>query len=136
MKQILKLLGGIGLLIMAGCDIEQPSLTVLDVWEKPGADKIEIKKALLECGIETFDDITTEKYKSTNDKINASASIDACLIQAGFHHKLGSMNWCEKYKAENLPICQPDAVIPQRSIKRRLSSAHCQENREQPECQP
>ncbi|MBX4336287.1 hypothetical protein [Bartonella raoultii] len=136
MKKILKLLSGISLFIMAGCETEQPPLTVVDVWKKPGADQVEVKKALLECGIQNFEGINTEKYHNINEKINADASIDACLIQDGFHHKLGSINWCEKYKDENLSICQSDAIIPQRSIKKRLSSAHCQKNKEQPECQP
>ncbi|WP_139413370.1 hypothetical protein [Bartonella mastomydis] len=133
MKQILKLLSGIALLIMAGCYPEQPSQTAVDVWEKSGADQLEVKKALLECGMQHLDGrLDTEK--STDEKFNAEESVNACMIQAGFQDKLGRVKWCEKY--ENLPICQPDAVIPQRSVERRLNSPHCEENKEQPECQP
>ncbi|WP_375617749.1 MULTISPECIES: hypothetical protein [unclassified Bartonella] len=133
MKQILKLLSGITLFVMAGCYPEQPSRTAVDAWEKSGTDQLEIKKALLECGIQHFDGrLDTET--STDEKFNAEESVNACMIQAGFQDKLGRMKWCEKYK--NLPICQPDAVIPQRSVERRLNSPHCQEHKEQPECQP
>lgn len=71
---------------------------------------------------------------STDEKFNAEESVNTCMIQAGFQDKLGRVKWCEKY--ENLPICQPGAVIPQRSVERRLNSPHCKENKEQPECQP
>ncbi|UTO28002.1 hypothetical protein [Bartonella harrusi] len=136
MAKILKLLSAIALIILSGCSLDEPSQTVVDVWEKPGADKLEVKKALLECGIQTFSDLPPEENLSIHEKINNEASVDACLVQAGFHHKLGAMKWCEKYKADNLPICQPDAVIPQRSVTKRLNSPYCQENKDQPECQP
>ncbi|WP_455479922.1 hypothetical protein V4B17_02510 [Bartonella sp. B23] len=134
MIKILKLLSGITLFFMAGCYSDQPPLTAVDMFEKPGADRLEIKKALLECGMPTLDGLHLEI--SVNEKINGDASIDACLVQAGFHHKFGMVNWCEKYKADNLPICQPDADIPTRSVEKRLNSPHCKENKDQPECQP
>ncbi|EJF90802.1 hypothetical protein ME1_00002 [Bartonella vinsonii subsp. arupensis OK-94-513] len=137
MKQILKLLfTGIVLFTMTGCGSDQAPLTAVDVWEKPGADELEIKKALLECGMPSLSGLSLESYSNTYEKINADASFDACLIQAGFHHRLGAVKWCEKYKADNLPICQPDAVIPQRSVEKRLNSPYCKENTDQPECQP
>ncbi|UNE53568.1 hypothetical protein [Bartonella machadoae] len=136
MKRILKLLSVIALIILSGCYLEEPSQTAVDVWEKPGTDKLEVKKALLECGMQSFSDLSWESGLSLHERINNEASGDACMIQAGFHHKLGAMNWCEKYKADNLPICQPDAVIPQRSVMKRLNSPYCQENKDQPECQP
>ncbi|EJF87274.1 hypothetical protein [Bartonella rattimassiliensis] len=133
MKQILKLLSGIALFVMAGCALEQPSQTAVDAWEKFGADQIEIKKALLECGIQHLDG-RFDPEKSADERFNAEESVNACMIQAGFQDKLGRVKWCEKY--ENLPICQPDAVIPQRSVERRLNSLHCEEHKKQPECQP
>ncbi|WP_208441918.1 hypothetical protein [Bartonella raoultii] len=133
MKQIFKLLSGSVLFIVAGCFLEKPSRTAVDVWEKPGADQIEIKKALLECGMQYLDgrldtDISLDK------KLNAEETERLCMIQAGFRDKFGMVKWCEKH--ENLPICQPGAVVPQRSIDRRLQSPYCKEHQEQPECQP
>ncbi|GAA5103195.1 hypothetical protein [Bartonella acomydis] len=133
MKKILKLLSGMFLFIIAGCDSEQPARTSLDVWEKSGADQIEIKKALLECGIERLDGRLDTEI-SLDERLNAEETERLCMIQAGFHDKLGMVKWCEKY--EHLPICQPGAVIPQRSIDRRLNSPYCKEHKEQPECQP
>lgn len=133
MKQIFKLLSGIALFSIAGCYPEQQSRTAVDTWEKFGADQFEVKKALLECGIQHLDGrLDTEK--NTDEKFNAEESVNVCMIQAGFQDKLGRVKWCEKY--ENLPICQPDAIIPQRSVERRLNSPHCEEHKEQPECQP
>ncbi|GAA5105663.1 hypothetical protein [Bartonella jaculi] len=137
MKKILKLLSGIALFVISGCFEDQPPRTAVDVWKKSGADKLEIKKALLECGT-TFSDDFSESESIIRERLNMDASVDACMIQAGFHHEFGEPNWCEdeKYKAYNLPICQPDAVIPQRSVERRLNSPYCKENKAQPECQP
>lgn len=132
MKQIVKLLSGIFLFIMAGCFIEQPSRTAVDAWEKSGADQIEIKKALLECGMQYLDGRLNRDI-SLDEKLNAEEAGRLCMIQAGFHDKFGSVKWCEKH--ENLPICQPNAVVPQRSVDRRLNSPHCKEYKEQPECQ-
>ncbi|GAA4666011.1 hypothetical protein [Bartonella pachyuromydis] len=133
MKKIFKLLSVIVLFIMAGCYLEQSSQTVVDAWEKSGVDQIEIKKALLECGIQYLDGRLNTDI-SFNEKLNAEEAERLCMIEAGFHEKFGMVKLCEKYK--NLPICQPDAVIPQRNVDRRLNSPHCKEHKEQPECQP
>ncbi|EJF93813.1 hypothetical protein LBE40_04685 [Bartonella taylorii] len=132
MKQILKLLSGLILLNIAGCNIDKPSPGALSMWEKPGADFTEIGKALLECGMPTPYDVDPE---SENISINAKATIHACMIQAGFHYK-GRGNWCYTFKEENLPICRPGAVIPRPSVKKRLNSPFCKKYKNAPECQP
>ncbi|WP_273757073.1 hypothetical protein [Bartonella sp. MM73XJBT] len=132
MKRIFKLLSGIILFIMAGCYQEQPSRTIVDAWEKAGADQIEIKKALLECGILHLDGRLNIEM-SLDKKLNEEEAKRLCMIQAGFHEKFGMVKLCEKH--ENLPICQTDAIIPQRNVDRRLNSPHCKEYKEQPECQ-
>ncbi len=138
MKKILKLLSGIALFIISGCGSDQTPLTIVDAWEKTGADRLEIKKALLECGTQAFSDLPSEKDLSVRERLNAHASVDACMLQSGFRNKFKETRWCEheKYKDYNLPICQPDAVIPQRSVEVRLNSLYCKENKDQPECQP
>ncbi|OPB33920.1 hypothetical protein [Bartonella taylorii] len=138
MKKILKLLSGIAFSVISGCYSDQTPLTVVDAWEKSGADKLEIKKALLECGTQTFSDLSSEKGLSIREKLNAHASVDACMLQAGFRNKFEEPRWCEreKYKVYNLSICRPGAVIPQRSVEIRLNSPYCKENKDQPECQP
>ncbi|MEL6088583.1 hypothetical protein [Bartonella schoenbuchensis] len=133
MKQILKLLSGIALLSIAGCQFNKPPEGYLTAWEKPGADFTEIGKALLECGMPTPYDKDPENQKQS---INAKATIYACMIQDGFRDKAGGGTWCENYKSENLPICQPGAVIPRRSVKKRLNSPFCKQHPEQYECYP
>ncbi|MEL6088847.1 hypothetical protein [Bartonella schoenbuchensis] len=133
MKQILKLLSGIALLSIAGCSLGGPPTGSLAAWEKPGADFTEVGKALLECGMPTPYDIDPENQKAS---INTKATIYACMLQDGFRDKVGGGTWCENYKSENLPICQPGAVIPRRSVKKRLNSPFCKQHPEQYECYP
>ncbi|WP_343358361.1 hypothetical protein AAJP84_02540 [Bartonella schoenbuchensis] len=137
MKQILKLLSGIALLSIAGCQFNKPPLGYLAAWEKPGADFTEVGKALLECGMPTPFDKDPESIKISN---NALATIYACMIQDGFRYKdkevLNMGGPCYTFREENLPICQPGAVIPRRSVKKRLNSPFCKQHPEQYECYP
>ncbi|WP_375657266.1 hypothetical protein [Bartonella sp. CM120XJJH] len=137
MNTLFKLLSGIVLLSIAGCDIEnidKPAPGYVSMWEKSGADSTEVGKALLECGMPSLIDLDSENRERSN---NAKATIDACMVQAGFHYKdKWGGTWCQNYKAENLPICQPGAVIPQRSVEKRLNSPFCKRSPVQPECKP
>ncbi|EJF78441.1 Uncharacterised protein [Candidatus Bartonella washoeensis] len=136
MKQILKLLSLLILLNITGCDIEnidKPAPAYLSMWEKPGADFTEVGKALLECGMPTPYDEDSENRKVS---INAKATIYACMIQAGFRYKDKWGGWCYTFKEENLPICRPGAVIPQRSVEKRLNSPFCKQYKNSRKCQP
>ncbi|EJF85930.1 hypothetical protein [Candidatus Bartonella washoeensis] len=134
MKQTLKLLSGIMLLTIAGCNIDKPPPGYLSMWEKPGADFTEVGKALLECGMPTPYDVDPENRKLS---INAWATIHACMVQSGFHYEdEHEGGWCYTFKEENLPICRPGAVIPRRSVKKRLNSPFCKKHPEQYECYP
>ncbi|WP_375686251.1 hypothetical protein [Bartonella sp. AP65SXKL] len=134
MKQIFKLLSCIALLVITGCQFNKPPAGYFTVWEKSGADRLEVKKALLECGMPAPYDVFPENRNLSN---NAWATIEACMIQAGFHDKYDrGGGWCGNHKAENLPICRPGAVIPQRSVKKRLNSPFCKKHPEQYECYP
>ncbi|WP_208438193.1 hypothetical protein [Bartonella taylorii] len=134
MKQILKLLSAITLLSIAGCQFNKTPISSIGAWEKPGADFTEIGKALLECGMPTPYDKDPESRKLSN---NANATIDACMLQAGFRYKYDvGGGWCGNHKAENLPICRPGAVIPRPSVKKRLNSPFCKKYKNAPECKP
>ncbi|WP_375633026.1 hypothetical protein [Bartonella sp. AA74HLJMH] len=134
MKQTLKLLSTVTLLIITGCNIDKPPPGEVATWEKNGVtDFTEVGKALLECGMPTPDDVDPENRKQS---INAKATIYACMVQSGFRDKVGGGTWCENHRAENLPICRPGAVIPQRSVKKRLNSPFCKKHPEQYECYP
>ncbi|OLL52158.1 hypothetical protein [Bartonella henselae] len=133
MKQTLKLLGAVTLLGIAGCQFNKTPTSSIGAWEKPGADFTEIGKALLECGMPTPYDRDPE---NDNRSFNQKATVYACMVQAGFRDKVGGGTWCENHKVENLPICRPGAVIPQRSVKKRLNSPFCKKHPEQYECYP
>ncbi|UNE54787.1 hypothetical protein [Bartonella machadoae] len=134
MNTLFKLLSGIVLLNISGCDIEnidKPTPGEVHGWIKPGADFTEIGKALLECGMPSLIDTDSENRKLS---LNQMASIDACMIQAGFRDRYGGPYWCYNYK--NLPICQRGAVIPKRSIEKRLNSPFCKRYKNASECKP
>ncbi|OLL52010.1 hypothetical protein AT238_02695 [Bartonella henselae] len=134
MKQTLKLLGAVILFIITGCQFNKPPPGYLTAWEKNGVtDFTEVGKALLECGMPSLIDADSENRKLS---YNAWATIDACMVQAGFRDKVGGGSWCENHKVENLPICRPGAVIPKRSVKKRLNSPFCKKHPEQYECYP
>ncbi|CAF27475.1 hypothetical protein [Bartonella henselae] len=134
MKQTLKLLGAVTLLGIAGCQFNKPPGGYLSVWEKNGVtDFTEVGKALLECGMPTPYDRDPENRKLSN---NAIGSIEACMLQSGFRDKVGGGTMCENHKVENLPICRPGAVIPQRSVKKRLNSPFCKKYKNSRKCQP
>ncbi|WP_375693290.1 MULTISPECIES: hypothetical protein [unclassified Bartonella] len=134
MKYILKLLSGLVLLSVIGCSIDKPAPGYMYMWEKPGADFTEVAKALLECGMPTPYDKDPESRKLN---YNANATIDACMLQAGFRYKYDvGGGWCGNHKAENLPICRPGAIISQRSVKKRLNSPYCKKYKNAPECKP
>ncbi|ETS04106.1 hypothetical protein Q655_01632 [Bartonella henselae JK 51] len=93
MKQTLRLLGAVTLLGITGCQFNQPPVSSIGAWEKPGADFTEIGKALLECGMPTPYDRDPE---NDNRSFNQMATIDACMLQAGFRYKYdvgGGMVW-------------------------------------------
>ncbi|WP_375682212.1 hypothetical protein [Bartonella sp. CE47NXGY] len=138
MKQTLKLLGAVTLLGIAGCQFNKTPGGYLSAWEKNGVTNFtEVGKALLECGMPTPYDVDPENRKQS---INAKATIYACMLQSGFRYKDEEVaragGPCYTFRAENLPICRPGAVIPQRSVKKRLNSPFCKKHPEQYECYP
>ncbi|WP_273782909.1 hypothetical protein [Bartonella sp. ML69XJBT] len=137
MKRLFKLLSGLILLSIAGCDIsniDKPSPAYVSMWEKPGADFTEVGKALLECGMPSLIDPDRENRERSN---NARATTYACMIQSGFRYKDEHVGgWCYTFKEENLPICRPGAVIPKRSVEKRLNSPYCKRYKNADECQP
>ncbi|WP_375646449.1 hypothetical protein [Bartonella sp. TT29SHDZB] len=135
MKMLFNLLSLLILLTVTGCDIEnidKPAPGYVSMWEKSGADSTEVGKALLECGMPSLIDPDSENRKQS---INAKATTYTCMIQAGFRYKGGGKP-CYTFKEENLPICQPGAVIPQRSVEKRLNSPFCKKYKNADECQP
>ncbi|KEC59135.1 hypothetical protein O95_01378, partial [Bartonella henselae JK 53] len=87
-----------------------------------------------ECGMPTPYDRDPE---NDNRSFNQMATVYACMVQSGFHYENEHEGgWCYTFRAENLPICRPGAVIPQRSVKKRLNSPFCKKYKNAPECKP
>ncbi|WP_375621745.1 MULTISPECIES: hypothetical protein [unclassified Bartonella] len=119
MKKILKLLSCIALLSITGCVNSIPSLSPA-LWRN---------KILLECGVPDLNKVVALD-------LNQFASIEMCMAQSGFRPSFTIQDWCENHKSDNLPICRPGAVMPQRSVERRLNSPYCKKHSEQLECEP
>lgn len=110
---------------LAGCidpEAFRPSPPYYESWSKPGATTLEIKKMLLECG---------ESHPSggRDQSLNEEALVHLCMVNSGYSpvgfkgRREDPGGWCRNWP--NLPACQPDAVIPESSVERRLSSQYC-----------
>ncbi|EJF94356.1 hypothetical protein LBE40_04660 [Bartonella taylorii] len=133
MKQILKLLSCITLLSIAGCDSKPPSRYFV-IWQKPDADSTEVAKALLECGKPTPYNADPE-----NSRLGFGewAIIHTCMLQSGFHYRSENGKWCENCQDDRIPVYPlSGAVMPQRSVERRLNSPYCKKYKNADECQP
>ncbi|GAA5113216.1 MULTISPECIES: hypothetical protein [Bartonella] len=119
MKKTLKLLSCMAFLSTAGC-VNQISSLSPRLWRQ---------KILLECGVPDLDKVVALD-------LNQFASIEICLGQSGFRPSFTIQEWCENHKSDNLPICRPGAVMPQRSVERRLKSPYCKRHKNALECQP
>lgn len=128
------------LLALTGCgglsmhNIDRPAPTLSEGWVKAGATQLDVKKALLECGAPHPDanDFIYEKafgVKDFDEQMSHFLLTKACMERAGFADRWRSLaqscadtNFPER---QTYPACQPGAVIPERSVERRLNSWHC-----------
>jgi hypothetical protein len=122
---------------LSGCgghsirNIDKPAPEAYEMWVKPGASPLDVKKALLECG-EPHPAPTIAIYeaiglKTQDDQTQFSFMVDACMEKAGFIPRWDNLEQsCKLYpKYRNYPACQPNAQIPTPSVERRLNSWHC-----------
>lgn len=126
--------------ILPGCSLghlDQPPGPLHEVYVKKGADELEVKKALMECGYPAPYYVTWQGYDLTD---NQAVEYTSCMEKSGFRvtERVGRDAACYTYRNENLPACKPNAVIPSRSVSRRLNSAYCKEWKDEhlPVCQP
>lgn len=126
-------------LLLIGCggyslsNIDKPAPEAYEAWVKPGATQLEVKKALLECGKPSpAPDGWAYEYgmgiKDNDTLLNHKFLTDACMEKSGFRHRWGATleKYCRMHpEYRSYPACQPGAVIPERSVERRLNSWHC-----------
>ena len=121
----------------------QPTAWV-DSFASNGASRDEIRKAFLECGASVPGDIV--EYRTLDGKMlpesgaNENILVVKCMERSGFPNNsyIPCRGWTEngKHIPNNLPACQPDAVIPKRSVENRLNSPYCKTYPETRLCQP
>ncbi|MDD3354003.1 hypothetical protein [Zoogloea sp.] len=120
-------------IVLSGCSLrglDKPSRYDFELWEKPGASKVEVQSALLECGYHSF---TWSPSMNLREVVLANL----CLERSGFIHSDGpSRLSCQKHPFPVPELCSTDAVIPTRSVERRLNSPVCQNYPKAYACQP
>jgi len=88
-------------------------------WHKFGANKIEVKKALLECGAPNPSHYEHSDFRK---ELNALASIHFCMVKSGFRYTEDS-DWCRERPEGRLSVC--GGPIPTRNASRRLEGPYC-----------
>jgi len=117
MKKEWIVLGAI-LVVMAGCK----SIPYADEkWRKPGASKVEIRKALLGCGAPNPSSYEVGCLRRDWNKL---ASIDLCMLNSGFSYRRDPINWCREQPEERLAVCS-DRRLESPYCKRRTDRAYC-----------
>lgn len=114
--------------ILSGCNIAskfQPLPDYYLVWTKPGTTELDVKKALMECGLPSPSP-TGNGPDVAHMSLNDMALSDLCMVNAGFtYHDSFKRNssFCKSYPS--LPACQPGAKIPKPSKALRLNNDLC-----------
>ncbi len=100
----------------------KPSPPYYQSWIKEGADELDIKKKILECG--------DSSPAGGNQTMNESALVHLCMVRSGYMpYKFYSKeiadpdDWCRNWP--ELPACQSGANIPAPDLNRRLQSRYC-----------
>lgn len=110
----------------------QPNPDQDEMWWAVGKSKIEVQKAMLECGYPNLSSIrgNDPRYPS----INEIASTFQCMKNSGFVYGKEGYNLCNGFR--ELPACQPDAVIPGRDPSLRIKGSFCKSHANLDACKP
>lgn len=113
---------------LAGCSIRSKFQPVPDeylLWTKPGATELDVKKALMECGLPSPSPSGSGPDVAHMNR-NDNALVDLCLMGSGFtYHNPFKRNSSYCKNDPSLPACQPGAEIPKPSKELRLNSEYC-----------
>lgn len=127
MKMANKIVISCFLVGVSGCinpEAFRPSPPYYESWGKMGATELDVKKALLECG-------DTHPAGGPKESLNEVALVYYCMVgngytPRGFKGRIeDSTSLCRIHA--DLPICQPDALVPKPSIELRLNSRYCRQ---------
>jgi len=137
------------LIVLGGCGSihgpfgigTQPAPPTYEQWHKPGATKIEVKKALLECGEPSTvrDTHIYEKVlglKDPDELQNHFFLVEHCMEESGFivPGTKTTAEYCSWDRHRHLPACQPQTPLQKRSIERRMNSWYCKIKTDQEYC--
>lgn len=116
----------------------QPPKDVAVLVYNQNLSTLEARKVMLECGYAS--PYSATDYTKTNTPENNSFNLNAlilssrCLENEGFHYGEDrvlsisvALGYCNDTRRVNYPACAHDAVIPVRSIEKRLNSPYCKE---------
>lgn len=111
-------------------NIDKPPPDADMSWVKPGADRLEVGKKLMECGLNSP---SGAAYRDAGLDINDILSVDFCMENVGYKNIHGyyekTSGWCRDSRYKNLAICAPGAEIPTPSVERRMNSDYCKGER-------
>lgn len=115
----------------------------VDSFASNGANRDEIRIALLECGSivpgSDMEFVMPNGNQFPNDSSDNSIATTKCMRISGFqNHDDLCWGWTQngKHVPNNLPSCRSDAVIPKRSVENRLNSPYCKAYPKVRLCQP
>jgi hypothetical protein len=132
------------MVFLIGCDckrsacisnIDKPAPDPYAAWERQGESNLDVMKAYLECG-GTHPLNNSEFAKKVPYNFNGETLAEICLEHSGYNRVVYSERkpTCSKAYNKKYPACQPDAVIPVRSVERRLNSEFCKHYPKNPAC--
>lgn len=105
-------------------NIDKPGPELYEQWNKKGVSVLEVKEAMLECGYPNV--FSGSLGGGFPDKVlNIYALAEQCMRNHGFVYSGRFGTTCEYKPTQYLPACQLNAVIPTRSVERRLNSPFC-----------
>jgi hypothetical protein len=107
----------------------QPPPPSYTYWTRLSDSVEDVKRAMLECGYPT--PFSADVSITTDEEV---AKMQRCMEKSGFIHKGNFGTFCQQYTA--LQACQFNAVIPERSVQRRLESRFCKKYPKADVCQP
>jgi hypothetical protein len=115
-------------IVFGGCSIPkplQPPPDAYEVWKKPGANELDVKKALMECGYPS--PFGGGRYDFS---INQFILANLCMEGNGYTEiKDWGRGWrslfCPASEAHNPQACQGKSDVPKMKVNRRINSKFC-----------
>jgi hypothetical protein len=97
------------------------------LWSQEGKTLLDVRKALLGCGLPNVTGMGRAIREMTENQL---AAFDRCMLGEGYIYKYGTSRLiCATQPSLNLPECRSDAPVPRPDNSRRLNSEYCERKR-------